>query len=196
MEREEFMKERPILFSGAMVRGILEGRKTQTRRVVKRNSAGRVELRGKQWHIEDENAFKASPYGQSGDRLWVKETFYDSSAESKWSYRADWPLEDETDRDFHWCPSIFMPRSASRITLEITGVRVERLQEITVADCLAEGIRTGPVECWKGCQPSDQRQTPVVLYRKLWDSLNSKRNHGLYSWDKNPWVWVIEFKRI
>jgi len=207
------MKERPILFSGPMVRAILDGRKTQTRRIMKRNSSGRVQWKGKQWHIQDENAFLACPYGQPGDRLWVKETWqcavvsegikgigykatYDD--ERNWFKAKTGP---EWDRlwDKHqdkWRPSIFMPRWASRITLEIAAVRVERLQEISEADAKAEGVT------WRSCEDFEPVAIPGpygpcsgparIAFKELWDSINAKT----HPWASNPWVWVVEFRTL
>jgi hypothetical protein len=164
------MNERPILFSGEMVRAILEGRKTQTRRVIK-----------PQLRIN----YKC-PYGQPGDRLWVRETWQCFKPNTEeiinpntvniraLAYRAtnEWRGK--------WRPSIHMPRWASRITLEITAVRVERLQDIGEVDAMREGDPT--------CE-----NTHIDWFRALWDSINAKRG---YSWESNPWVWVVEFQRI
>lgn len=201
-------KERPILFSGEMVRAILDGRKTQTRRIVKPQPIEDAQYDefllwhgGKRlldvWYGADyvhsnqaavERAMeKTSVYGQPGDRLWVKETFYDSRHESKRcpvTYRASVKPDDDVDRDFAWRPSIFMPRWASRITLEITAVRVERLQSITLSDCANEGAPP--------THAKDNVWDSTETYRKLWDSINGKT----HSWASNPWVWVIEFKLL
>ncbi|CDN59996.1 Phage-related protein [Burkholderia cenocepacia H111] len=225
------MKERPILFSGPMVRAILEDRKTQTRRIVKlphNNSLGgcrpttiggenggktaageTVPLQGAIWHVRTGD-FRLSPHGQPGDRLWVREThevrrigtetFEGGRPTRRYAgiaYQAD-DGRAEVDIDLNtfqaldakesrgWTPSIHMPRWASRITLEITGVRAERLQSISKADAIAEGMATSLRE----------HDACVALrddYRALWDGLNAARGHG---WDVNPWVWAIEFRRI
>ena len=193
------MKSRPIIFSGPMVRAILEGRKTQTRRAVKFNASHRIQLHGKQWHVEDPDAVMGCPYGQKMDRLWVRETFADTRLESNrkpWTYRAD---EDATDRDMcplKWKPSIFMPREASRITLEIKWERIERLQQITAGDAIDEGVRSDecPMTAYStsianGC--GVRTLDCVGGYRKLWESIN-----GPGSWDKNSFVWVIGFEVI
>ena len=183
------MKERPILMSAEMVRALLAGRKTQTRRLVKLMDTGRVKLPGshRNWHLEDPNVVKACPYGLPGDRLWVKETFLQRNSTT--IYRADLYLFEAAgiSLNFNWKPSIFMPRKASRLTLEIKTLRVERLQDISEADAKAEGI-----QC-PGCQSGEHIACTdlVKAYRKLWESLN-----GTDSWKANPWVWVIEFQLL
>jgi hypothetical protein len=185
------MKERPILFSAPMVRAILEGRKTQTRRVAKQTANGHLKQLGghRRWHPADPEARLASPYGQPGDRLWVREAWayyggdeylYQQQNECVW-YRAH-DIGDPVP-GVRWRPSIHMPRWASRITLEVTGVRVERLQDISEADAVAEGIEAPP--------PADPVDMPVWRYRQLWGAIN-----GPKSWQANPWVWVVEFKRV
>jgi hypothetical protein len=246
------MKERPILFSGSMVRAILSGVKFQTRRVVKPQTEW-VEPEtvwqqadghsGPGWYAHNEDypeegsLFYRCPYGQPGGRLWVKETWrigawrendgslaidylasepaktpwitvpedaenYHGSSifEKYWIQSTDDCIESElsTDDDgrYHWepgqspCrkrPSIYMPRWASRINLEIIDVRVERLQDISEKDAIAEGVTwfsSGAVEC------PGMPETPVDAYRSLWEKIN-----GPGSWEKNPWVWCISFKR-
>ena len=201
-------KERPIIFSAPMVRAILEGRKSMTRRIVKFNDSGRVKLNGKQWHIEDPDAINGCPYGTVGDRLWVKETFM--GTKDCLSYRATDPrqvIEFGFDR---WTPSIHMPRWASRITLEITAIRVERLQEITNQDAQKEGPpwanphRHGPEGLEFDEHPgkiirdpyADRHNTGIndcwiCAFRMIWSDI-----HGPGSWDRNDWCWVIEFRRI
>ena len=195
------MKERPILFSAEMVRAILAGRKTQTRRVVKSPVSTHCNILGisaehEPMILHKDDWFKPcewSPYGIPGDRLWVRETWaapgnWDDIKPSKLieypgfntdliAYRA---TEKFGDAYFTWRPSIFMPRWASRILLEITDVRVERLQEITMQDAIAESAPT-----LKGCPD------PRVYFKDLWDEINADRG---FSWDVNPWVWVIKFK--
>lgn len=222
-------RERPILFSGEMVRAILDGRKTMTRRVVKPQpvevNTGN-ELRGWVWlgrrspfdsvdsiHCNDfaEQIAARCPYGNAGDRLWVRESFqiYHEDGAGGLSvicptgardrdgvvkYMAD-STETQADREAHgtlsWRPSIHMPRDASRLTLEITEVRVERIQDATREDAVAEGV-----EGW-GYQDSYtgdcDGQHPEEVFRDLWNTLNEKRGYG---WDVNPWVWVIGFRRI
>lgn len=205
------MKERPILFSGAMVRAILEGRKTQTRRVIKTFQDSRcregwhfVKVRGGQvaGFREDEpigpymGIVTLNPYGNRGDRLWVRETWRER--DGRIEYRADTlndgPPDGSADSESqNWRPSIFMPRAHSRLTLEITGVRVERLQEITEEDAQAEGFEPAPVHgSWVIRSREDgghwSARKPLA---DLWDTINGKRG---YSWSSNPWVWVVEFR--
>lgn len=215
------MKERPILFSAPMVRAILDGTKTQTRRAVKFNIAWRVALQGKQWHIDDPNAVLACPYGKPGDRLWVRETWapgdwmvFGTAKEDPETvlYKADksalhWdgramalPLDTYAFnwQAVRWRPSIHMPRWASRITLEVTGVRVERLQEIKGCDAIQEGIERS-VTSLPGCSISTFRDyenggcdlAALQSFASLWRSIN-----GGDSWEANPWVWVVQFKRV
>ena len=195
-------KERPILFSAPMVRALLDGSKTQTRRVFKAKNGG-------VWpHMNDIpgmcQIMRNCPYGQPGDRLWVRETFiqgwpwidgipdqFDEDDHEKpmhtW-FRATEPGLSWTDDDggfvenTPWKPSIHMPRTASRITLEITGVRVERLQDISEADAAAEGVSAK--------HTADAHYTAREAYAVLWEQIN-----GPDSWAENPWVWVIEFKK-
>ncbi len=177
-------KSRPILFSAPMIRAILDGRKSQTRRVVKNPEDYGCQIPG---------PAIITPYGRPLDRLWVRETFglVDESDGKQCVYRADsGPIHEATTK---WKPSIFMPRWASRITLEIISIRVERLQEISEADAIAEGISKGPVKLWKGATPSGKPlQTAKEQFKTLWDTINAKKQ----PWSSSPWVWVIEFKRV
>lgn len=224
--------ERPILFSGEMVRAILAGRKTQTRRVVKPQPA-------EVHHCQDRDSYPFEmtyeeqdgktvavvkytmgeieahfcPYGQPGDRLWVREkhskllsagaeqyTVFpeDVGGGQKWSNGDFYPAPAKgyfpgAFDHIKWRPSIFMPRWASRITLEITGVRVERVQDISEEDAKAEGCEIYCAyfgKCYSGrCASHHYRKG----YRVLWDSINAKRG---FPWSKNPWVWLIEFKKL
>jgi hypothetical protein len=201
------MKERPILYCAPMVRALLDGSKTQTRRVAKLTDAAHVkEPRGhRRWHPADPDASMACPYGQPGDRLWVRETFRGCRAYEVQGYPPkDWgnkPIWFDADgappgRPDQWAsrsrPSIHMPRWASRITLEITSVRVERLQDISEADARAEGARNLDVASGRETlDPYSRQGSCVAHYKHIWQDIN-----GPDSWDLNPWVWVIEFKRI
>jgi hypothetical protein len=187
------MKERPILFSSEMVKAILDGRKTMTRRVIKwphvEIDIDHRILGGCYWdeqkgRLTGQMYILSCPYGQTGDRLWVRET-WQYNPFGGIVYRAGSGIVDCDGRG--WKPSIFMPRRASRITLEITAVRVERVQDIDkrdghgqhiIGDAWAEGFRT---------------PNPTAAFMLYWDSLNAKRGHG---WEKNPFVWTIAFKRI
>ena len=193
------MKEHPILFSAPMIRAILEGRKTQTRRVVKFPS----DFDGKDVYQNGQFGLKYSstnmggvverlrPKWEVGDRLWVKETFgihpdYNPpyNFDGQYVYRSTDPDWGTTD-NWKWKPSIFMPRAASRISLEIVEIRAERLCEISPKNAVSEGIILHyPV-------PGDGDPMPVVQFKNLWESIN-----GANSWVKNPWVWVITFIRL
>lgn len=203
------MKERPILFSAPMVRAILNGTKTQTRRVVKPQPPEGYAFSGVTTASTDPQQVGKwvwslgtsgpgplhrvrCPCGIPGDRLWVRETWTEVAGPCRDEdpeefrrqrvgviYRADSPSD---ILDGTWKPSIFMPRWASRLTLEVTGVRVERLKDISRGDCMAEGCPF----------PNMAGQTdPVAWYRELWEKIN-----GPDTWELNPWVWVLEFKRI
>ena len=211
------MKERPILMSGEMVRAILEGRKTQTRRVVKPQPTCCSEVTSIEHH-ENPKCHNwlakingatlgimqiGCKYGVPGDRLWVKERHayvwgtYFPSGHKDVIYFADCVRDDSEERDgwwiaerfisnpLKWKPSIFMPRRASRITLEIVSVKVERLCDISEEDAKAEGVN--------GMFGKSAISDPAyrVDYRLLWEKIN-----GAGSWEKNPWVWVVEFKRV
>lgn len=192
------MKFIPILFSTPMVQAILEGRKTQTRRVVKPQPQGKMykEHLRETYSDTDWGATCKCPYGQPGDILWVRETFgEDADNSSKYFFKADFP----NLKIPKWKPSIFMPKEASRIFLRVKSVRVEHLTVITPEDAIAEGIEkvptphlTGVEFAWRDYGHKDRLLSdPVASYRSLWDAIN-----GRGSWDKNPWVWVIEFERI
>jgi len=182
------MKERPILFNGDMVRAILDGSKTQTRRIAKLTDSGRVKMPGRHfnWHCDDPNAWKASPYGTAGDRLWVRETHIAYEV-GHICYRADYKHDPKGEKEHGvtWTPSIHMPRWASRITLEIIDVRVERLQNISPEDAVRDGARD--------TRPHDPLWDCAALqnFRQIWESC-----YGKESWSANPLVWVVGFKRI
>lgn len=200
-------KERPILFSGPMVRAILEGRKSQTRRIVREQDIPFVTNVTHQY-LSGEWDQRPLPYGQIGDRLWVRETWRET--ENMWGYKADNLVRPKALKNtdalisffsqhcttpvdaLKWRPSIHMPRLASRLLLEVTNVRVERLQEISVNDALEEGITRNRYGCHRhneigGCV------TMIEGFMELWDSINAQRGYG---WDTNPWVWVVKFKRV
>ncbi|HDU4418954.1 TPA: hypothetical protein RFT07_002437 [Klebsiella aerogenes] len=237
------MTERGMIFNGEMVRAIIDGRKTQTRRIVK-GTDGAVKF-CKEWDINGEEIFVvlgekdhtgmnpvlgaiSCPFGGIGDRIWVRETWSDVNLEGipAVAYRADGDvyslMDDESflDEDgafnydeprvtkYHfaawysdliggiegdWRPSIHMPRWASRILLEITEVRVERLREISQADAEAEGVGKLKKGFWKNYQPgwTEFQLTARGSFATLWKSI-----YGDESWYADPWVWVIEFKRI
>ncbi len=251
--------ERPILFSGAMVRAILAGTKSATRRVVKPappawvetfgvsifTPNGRVSGRGVHPEHGASESFFRCPYGQRGDRLWVRETWSPDHANVypcyPLVYRASAGLSDSDIgehatgctfessglkhseclhcADFRWRPSIFMPRWASRLTLEVTEVRVQRVQEISEEDARAEGARFtdygkrvhnlsadggrtyhktySQKDGWSmaGAASSDQcLSTARTAFANLWDSINGSRPGC--SWSANPWVWCVSFKRV
>jgi len=256
IKKEGTMKERPILFSAAMVRAILSDRKLQTRRVVKNpridfiDSCEAAYQTGDGdwifWSRDSPNAAEFTkkayptggikcPYGRIGDQLWLRESFYafgryaytgkltesgkreieflDFTVEAGHSYLypADCllPKTKKFELGWHKRPSIFMPRAASRITLEITDIRVERLQDISEQDAIAEGIQKFDYaldsyalvqgrevhEYFYGTKqlaPSCMEKTAKEAYRRLWDSINRKT----YPWDSNSWVWVVDFKRL
>ncbi|AOV00397.1 hypothetical protein [Delftia tsuruhatensis] len=216
------MQERPILFSAPMVLALLAGTKTQTRRVAK-EFAGRDDLEKILRRFPNQNG---CPYGQPGDRLWVREAFRFPASLDHLSpsvcgdkaldagYRTPWaPTQFEADgsRTGEWRgfdtppektrpgklrPGIHMPRWASRISLEITALRAERLQDISDADARAEGIEgmAGDPECgyrnYLDQSGKDWTLSPRESFQSLWESIN-----GPASWAKNPWVWVVEFER-
>lgn len=195
------MKERPILFSGPLVRAILEGRKTQTRRIIKPSWSRCLDP----GDPDDQKSIIAhGRYGIPGDRLWVRETWaqFERDSQVGIAYRASCPVDEfdyvgpagtfERIRINRWRPSIYMPRWASRITLEVTGVRVERVRGITGADAHAEGVDIYEGGCVVQCF-NTQDQMAVEKFAALWDSINGKREGA--SWAANPWVWVVEFRR-
>lgn len=231
--------ERPILFPGPMVRAILGGRKTMTRRVVKQSESAlldflsgdtdcmpgnsenlgqRIETGGMRvWcseYPEEGSELIKCPYGVSGDRLWVKETFslldgdYHPIARP-WGhdpaychvvYKADHRTGNDGPEKVYWQSSMFMKREYSRLSLEITNIRVEKLQEITEEDASAEGIEKSDNErlrSWPYLGANHPvKGTPKVFpaarqaFESIWDSINGKT----YPWSSNPWVWVVEFK--
>jgi len=245
------MRERPIIFNADMVRAVLDGRKTQTRRIIQSpaknmqaNGQKVIDYRepGDKWYGEHvfsmrnhsgtwcdytkEQFLAKCPFGAVGDRLWVRESFYEHGrwqgggydpedsyfvSDKQVLYPADGikrPTERKREDFWRSRPSIHMPRWASRITLEITGVRVERLQDISEIDAKAEGLaeitkdgslfkfgisdRDGyPGTDDRGWPWHEWERSPISAYSKLWQSI-----YGADSWQANPWVWVIEFKRV
>ncbi|MXS94422.1 ASCH domain-containing protein [Serratia marcescens] len=222
------MKERPVIFNGEMVRAILDGRKTQTRRALnwKRQPYTEIAERddGSLWPWAEDgerggDIWFSCPFGEVGDRLWVRETWqgplvdeehlddYRANADKFQTpefceYAADGGARPEfCDLDDNarqgWRPSIHMPRWASRITLEITAVRVERLNDISEEDAEAEGIDMEALydsqDCYDCIADHNMTGRPTVTgaFKYLWESI-----YGVDSWNANPWVWVIEFRRV
>ena len=183
------MKETGMLFTSPMGRAILEGRKTKTRRVAKPvkhpdlgnlYTPGALAMGREPQHVID----RACPLGQPGDRIYVRETFSQHPEWGQLAFRADGEEFEDADGwlwEPKWIPSIHMPKDIARIWLEITGVRVERIQEITPDDCIAEGA--WPVEQRK----LGRGHEAVSAFRELWESTGG-------DWDANPWVWAIDFK--
>ncbi|MCK9209217.1 MAG: hypothetical protein M0P61_00135 [Ignavibacteriaceae bacterium] len=196
------MKEHPILFSNEMVKAILEGRKTQTRRMNKldyiNENPGRWKYAGiggleeNPKHYFEISSGKHSvycPYGKIGDQLWVRETFGTDFFGTIY-YKAD-DLFVPVGAKAKWKPSIFMPRKASRIQLEIVNIVVERLNNISGVDCIAEGIDKELCKDYNHDNIFLDEEAAKEYYQELWEKINGKG-----SWEKNPWVWKIEFKRI
>lgn len=203
------MKERPILFSGEMVRAILEGRKTQTRRMIKPQPASVIKNEDGSMSQGDYNGSVDflikninCPYGQPGDRLWVRETWGICPDYNCVRYKADRGVDSEAVGG-KWHPSIHMRREYSRINLEITNIRVERLQDISEEDAKSEGIEELEIivhnegtQFLYGIDPDSANSkfvtdNPISSYKELWEKIN-----GPGSWDKNPFVRVVEFKRV
>lgn len=187
------MNEHPILFSTPMVKAILEGRKTQTRRIIKpQPTTAHFDTSANPPTWYDGIKELQCQYGSEGDHLWVRETWRYTSdrvgepVAPEFEYRANYSGVRNTGK---WRPSIFMPRAAIRLTLEVVAIRVERLNNISEEDIRAEGTPTPnpPPNNWM----DDSKWRATFAY--LWDSINEKRGFG---WDTNPWVWVVEFKRL
>ncbi|PLG60585.1 hypothetical protein [Klebsiella pneumoniae] len=217
------MKERGMIFNSEMVRAILDGRKTQTRRLVK-GTDGAVKF-CKEWDINGEEIFVvlgekdhtgmnpvlgaiSCPFGAVGDRIWVREAFrvhsratdvatlvYKASERNSWTeqtHRVPVAVCNKPATPEKWTPSLHMPRWASRILLEIIDVRVERLNAISQEDAQAEGMElTGWRPTYSDPDSGGEVWTPYDNFAQLWESI-----YGEESWKANPWVWVIEFKRI
>ena len=205
------MSEHPIIMSAESVRAILNNAKTQTRRVtvqppppdcgkilVGEYHPTKIDKHGEAYPgkpifgacSEDGKWGVKCPYGKPGDHLWVRETWWQPPADEIFPVQYDADTDDASRQNakrdllpLGWQrrPSIYMPRWASRITLEITDIRVERLQDITEDDAIAEGVKPH----WK-----DEARD---IFAELWDSLNAKRGYG---WDTNPLVWVVEYRRM
>ena len=188
------MTAHPILFTGEMVRAILAGSKTQTRRIYKRRFMGEW-INNPPGGLREKVLLTDCPYGVPGDLLWVRETW------GAWPYAGGgvqldsvrYRATDNPPEDLHnawrWRPSIHMPRELSRLTLRIINVRVERVQDISESDALEEGIEQineAPV-------PGHFDYRAREKFSGLWDSINEKRG---YSWESNPWVWVIDWDKV
>lgn len=202
------VKERPILFSGEMVRAILSGRKTQTRRVIKPQPEWGGSIPGIQatnswfWRAQKQRGVELSHwpnidefsrelakhcnYGNIGDRLWVREAFTDAGYITP-IYRAD--CDGLIAENIRWKPSIHMPRRLSRILLEVKEICAEQLQDISVSDADAEGVSISLIQSL----PSHSHSVgdSIALFQALWEHIN-----GVGVWRKNPWVWVIKFKKV
>lgn len=230
------MKERPILFSSAMINAILGNRKSQTRRIIKPQPESVDHINHKMIPYNGSIEFLQKnlkcPYGQTGYVLWVRETwrivgwwdgepfkiqfkdgevikdiYLDESRAEDYNIQCTDEclaagLKSDSDCAFHftyencptkWRPSIFMPKIASRLKLKVTNIRVERLQDITEEDAIAEGITmtNTPHKGWYWMENVYSTDTATYAYEKLWESINGKD-----SWEKNSWVWVIEFEKL
>ena len=227
------VKERPIIFSGEMVKAILDGKKTMTRHLVKFKDFTtdsitplHIELAEGRYCLFNERngwliGYPKCKFGEIGDRLWVRETWQEIGPDCLLTYKATYPsdlyakrpelenvppLAGLKERGYLWKSPMLMPRWASRILLEIIDIRVERLQDISEADALKEGIRNynfemedspdtyvGYTHLQKDDGKSTLYKTPAIAFERLWDTLNAKKG---YPWSSNPWVWVVEFKVI
>ncbi|MEE8956040.1 morphogenetic protein [Klebsiella pneumoniae] len=210
------MKERGMIFNSEMVLAILDGRKTQTRRPIKWKQTRFTEIGEREdgskwpWSEDAEHAcdfWHPCPFGAVGDRIWVRETFctvddtqygggkwvdYRATPKFEASHPAGWDCAPNDAEALKWRPSIHMPRWASRILLEITDVRVERLNAISQEDAQAEGLElTGWRPTYSDPDSGGEVMTPYDNFAELWSSI-----YGDESWQANPWVWVIEFKRV
>jgi hypothetical protein len=194
---------KPILFKTDMIKAILEGRKTITRRILNPQPSDYGFFNEPLWLCGSNGVWcdgygwqRKCPYGQIGDKLYVRETFCNADIKLDTcdklcfkasvrgcrhaNYEKSWPS---------WKPSIFMPKTVARIFLEITNIRVERVQDITEEDSIKEGVDFVSMKS----VPRQATMSRKSDFKQLWDSINSKRG---YSWESNPWVWVIEFKRV
>ncbi|HCA4367951.1 TPA: hypothetical protein N3F83_004224 [Klebsiella variicola subsp. variicola] len=214
------MREKGLIFNSEMVRAILDGRKTQTRRPIKWKQTRFTEIGEREggrrwpWSEDAEHAcdfWHPCPFGAVGDRIWVRETFcpvddtqyggekwvdYRATPKFEASHPAGWDCAPNDAEALKWRPSIHMPRWASRILLEITNVRVERLNAISEEDVDAEGFAGDyPTSVFPNLFPGEPKDWSHLsmrdCYGVLWKSI-----YGEESWKANPWVWVIEFKRV
>ncbi len=189
------MNTKPIIFSAPMIRALQDGSKTQTRRIIKAKEVF-ISASGAVLDMADGNIKEIKfPYGEQGGYLWCRETWHQDPAERMVDYRADGQpgsIRDDEWSLWKWKPSIYMPRWASRITLKMTGLRVDRLQGISEADAIAEGIEQED-DHWKDYLDGDSSYaaSPIFSYKSLWESIN-----GEGSWESNPFVWVLEFTVI
>jgi hypothetical protein len=199
------MKSKPILFSTPMVQAILEGRKTQTRRIVKPQPKQELDFFG--WELHPKklqvafgtgnkvDSFHKFPFGQVGDVLWVRETFGTGKESGKTYYKANaGNFNMLVDK---WKPSIFMPKDAARIWLKITNIKIERLHDISEKDAILEGVEKEFSILFNEWRFKDYYnvksdwRSAVSSFQSLWANIN-----GINSWNSNPFVWVIEFERI
>lgn len=210
------MKEKPILFSTPMIKAILAGNKTQTRRIIKHfgneyhyetllcdwGLSGYPQLVNNniwewtlQTAIDDNQTFKFKcPFGQIDDILWVRETWAlpvdNEGNDIGYQYKSDY---DDKSNWWKWKPSIFMPKEACRIKLKITDIRVERIQDISENDAIAEGIimNNSPHPGWYWMEDIYMTDSPTYAYELLWKHINGKE-----SWESNIWIWVLQFEKI
>ena len=203
------MAIKPILFNTAMVRAILDGRKTCTRRLVRFLPGENPQWTGyirdglMLYNGKNEPCIRKAPY-QPGDTLYVRETW--KKAPNGYYYYEDWQRGDIADLT-KWKPSIHMPKEAARIWIKIMNVRVERLQEMKPVDVIKEGAysdcwdclntygESGSQCCYGTEEQCSQCDEVMMEWEKLWTSTIKKSNLNRYGWDANPWVWVIEFER-
>lgn len=208
------MKEKPILFNTEMVRAILDGWKTQTRRIMKRQPPEGEKVEYNEYYnmllIHNVPAWHG-PY-EVGDMLWVRETWKSATGDpagggyalfDTYVYKADGKAKDDYPVDElmvedRWHPSIHMPRKAARIFLRVKDVRAEKLQSITQEDVKKEGVKPALVR--NGDLPFTWENTlnasRVLEFIRLWNSTIKSKDRSLYGWNANPWVWVVEFERI
>lgn len=199
------MTDKPILFSTPMAQAILEGRKTQTRRVVKKSALDLLEAGFTPNYVASDGNAELCPFGKVGGKLWVRETWlYNDSIEEPYAYKADYNAEGMARHKGSWKPSIFMPKEACRLWLEIQEIGVERLQAISEEDARSEGVDSYKSEV-VGTRYKDYIadasgygdpavdyptvSSPIESFKTLWESINGKD-----SWALNPWVWVVKFK--